>query len=651
MAQKGTNWFAIVFAIILLICGAIIFITFNEMIVKILGLLAAVTSVVLILAIVFKNKKNNIVLENEYNTDRKQSITTDENLGIDDLDNIKITNYKKVQNEQGDEIEEDNSSENEDGNEEESSSNSSDIKYKEVKEVSAHVRDLKTEQYREFDMDTSILLKEEKGSIIGPEPRKEFNYFVSKILLIIRALTKSKTVVFALIDDSTRTFSIESFVTNVREAVNPGIIFDYSSCIISQTIDTKQSILMNEVHENAGLDLLPYYSKNVGVKSVVTYPVLDWNKKLIGVISMDSDLAEAYSSQTSHIVKKFVELLLTVVYSYIDKYELLQSAKALKAIEALYKHSKDRDLNSINTSALNAINSIIPCESTGVCLFDDEEKKWSLAKVISKSHSYYLEGCAADLSSSIIGSSIMNSKTMLINIEDNSKMLICNNEPKIKSGSFLTIPISSDTTTYGAFYIINNKKTEYTKYEQNVLEAVSLHVALCIEKYELIKIIQNSAIMDVNTCMLNILAFNHRLAQEIQRAKDFSSNLSLCLFKIDKYSTIDWKDINLVDKIHKRVFGNVQQKLRQYDLFGTADRDVFGIVLIDYNRSDAKVWAESLRKDTASTIIEYNGKKLTTTISMGLTNSSSGDDINTLIQSATEALNEASKEKNKIVLF
>jgi diguanylate cyclase (GGDEF)-like protein len=662
MSKKNLNWFNIIVAIIILAAGAVIFLTFDSLIIKVLGILAAALAFGFIITQLTK-KKSNIDLNNEFNSDNNgKSVSANESLGLDDNSEIKIKNFQKAEPETKAEINTDENKKTTDADGLRIDKDSSQAKYSygetstaklKSNETVASVRDTETDTFTETAYDTGVFLQEEQGRIIGSRPRKEFEYFVSRILLVLRSLTKSKTAVFAVVDKKTGKFTVESFVTNSPDAVKPNSTYNITNDVISKTINTEEAQILSEINPNTELDLLPYYEKHVGTLSIAAFPVFGW-EGISGVLCLDSTFAGGFTSQTGKLVDKFTELLSAVVFSYINKYELLQAAKTLEAITLFYYKSNSTDIKKITQSLLRTVADIFECDACGVSLYDERKRQWVIADSFGEKHPFYSEGCVAEYDKSVIGQSIKDGMPVIYDYsakQPNIKHRVCDNEPNLDSGSFTSIPIVSDNNTYGALYLIDKEKKTYTDYELEILKTLSFHVGLCIDKIELLNIFNNSAVMDIDTRMLNTLAFNHRLEDEIQRAKDFETNLVLCLFRLDKYSSIDWNSSDLCANIFESLFNNTQKKLRIYDLFGNVDSETYGVVLIDYSKADAKVWAESLRKDTANTVLDCNGKKVSVTFSMGLADLKEGDNLPNMLNKANKALIEAQKTGNKVSTF
>jgi GGDEF domain-containing protein len=81
-------------------------------------------------------------------------------------------------------------------------------------------------------------------------------------------------------------------------------------------------------------------------------------------------------------------------------------------------------------------------------------------------------------------------------------------------------------------------------------------------------------------------------------------------------------------------------------VFGNSDDDTFGIILIDYTKPNAKIWAESLRKEIANSILSHNNNKFSVTISTGITDFKPSMTAKEFLTNAYSALKESSIKGN-----
>jgi diguanylate cyclase (GGDEF)-like protein len=83
--------------------------------------------------------------------------------------------------------------------------------------------------------------------------------------------------------------------------------------------------------------------------------------------------------------------------------------------------------------------------------------------------------------------------------------------------------------------------------------------------------------------------------------------------------------------------------LREYDLCARWGGEEFLILLPGTNQADAAVVAEKVRDRVAGLVMELEGRRLSYTISMGVTGHCRGEDQGTLLQRADQARYEAKR--------
>ncbi len=660
--MKKNSSLTILIAILFVLCGIAIFVYFEDSTIKVLGVLAAIVGVTYGL-MQWNKQKDNFDLKEDFFKEEINPIITDE----EDQDKLRIVKKKgsdpeiKIKKTEETDTKESKS----DSNNVRIISENKEIKYKyaentnenkvekpEKGKLVSSVRNTSSQNFIEVDYSNDLFMQEDDGKIIGSEPRREFEFFISKILKTIHALTKTRSAVFVLFDKKSNSYNIESFVTTNSDAITEKVTYDIANDIISKTIETQQPVLLSEINPNTELDLLPFYSKHVGTLSVITIPVFRWDG-IIGVLCLDSNFAGAYTTNTIKLLEQFTSLLTAAITSYVNKYELLQAAKTLEAISYFYYNSSSSNINKIFDNLIETIEQIFEFSNLGICTFDETRNHWLLSKVKSNEKVLlYAEGCIANLKNSSIGNSIINNQVIKYNFQSpNNEMRICQNEPTLAKGMFIAIPIASEDNTFGSFFLIDENRSDYNDFEIGILKTLGYHVGIAIDKIRLIDILNNSAIMDSNTRMLNSIAFYQRLEEELLRANDFRTNLVLCLFDVDKYSSVNWDDNEIADIVMHNIFDKTMKKVRIYDLLGKTDIETYGIVLIDKTKTDAKIWADSLRKEIANNFLELKNQKFSVTISIGLTEYRNGLKINEFINNAQNALNEAKIDGNKVCTY
>jgi hypothetical protein len=74
-------------------------------------------------------------------------------------------------------------------------------------------------------------------------------------------------------------------------------------------------------------------------------------------------------------------------------------------------------------------------------------------------------------------------------------------------------------------------------------------------------------------------------------------------------------------------------------------------LLIDYQSSDLKLWAEKVRSEIASKFVKFDNKRFTITLSIGASLSNPQINVDTLTNNSVEMLKEASKKTNTVCIY
>ncbi|GAX86769.1 polar amino acid transport system substrate-binding protein [Lebetimonas natsushimae] len=149
------------------------------------------------------------------------------------------------------------------------------------------------------------------------------------------------------------------------------------------------------------------------------------------------------------------------------------------------------------------------------------------------------------------------------------------------------------------------------------------------------------------TNILNRLAIDKRLNEEIEKAKRYNTPLSIIYFDIDHFKQInDTYGHAKGDFVLKEISDLIQQNIRKTDIFGRWGGEEFLIILPFTKGSDAKKLAEKLRQAIENH--DFNGLKVTA--SFGVTEYNEEDDYISLMQRADVALYLAKeKGRNRII--
>ncbi|MCO5143836.1 MAG: GGDEF domain-containing protein [Oligoflexia bacterium] len=164
----------------------------------------------------------------------------------------------------------------------------------------------------------------------------------------------------------------------------------------------------------------------------------------------------------------------------------------------------------------------------------------------------------------------------------------------------------------------------------------------------------NAAFMDKLTTLYNRKYISEVLEAEFKRAKALHSNLSLIMFDIDNFKSInDTYGHDCGDYVLTTLGSQIKSAgLRERDLAGRYGGEEFMVILTNSTSEQALEVAERIRKKIEDYQFTYDDQTIPVTISLGVsTISKDFNDSKDLYKSADKALYKSKKSgKNKVTL-
>ncbi|MES2765308.1 MAG: GAF domain-containing protein [Bacteroidota bacterium] len=509
------------------------------------------------------------------------------------------------------------------------------------------------QSHRKTPISTTITeMFQEDADTTPTEPRKEFDHLLSRVLMVIRSVASARTAAFFWVNPDKHELVLESYISDAGEIFSAGRRkYPISNDVISQIATHGRPEILTEIQASAELDLLPYYTKSAGTLSFIGVPVF-FNNSVVGVLCADSTEIDAYDSITVGFLGHFTKLISGLVQSYTGKYDLFQSARTLEAINDFRSlisnpHCRVQDICSAIVESASHITEYF---TLGVCNFDEARGAWHVCDIrMSDTSVTNLTGVAIPLEGTLLGQTILTGQTNPGTPIQPNIARIHPHEPAANSGYFVAVPLKSASHNYGALFIEANSPV--TAQDISVLETLGEHAGTIIEQIRFADMLQSHSLVDDSTGILNQSAFFQRISEELVRAGDFGIPLTLCLIHIDKYSSIEMSP-DTTEIIMHHVLALVQKYIHPYDVIGRLDATTLGVGISGAKNQQAQMWGERIRKETASSVVDIHGKRMTVTISIGIAEAlPKADSVDTLIQNAHKVLQLSSQKTNAVTVF
>jgi len=157
--------------------------------------------------------------------------------------------------------------------------------------------------------------------------------------------------------------------------------------------------------------------------------------------------------------------------------------------------------------------------------------------------------------------------------------------------------------------------------------------------------------IDSLTGLYNRRATMHRLDEEIKNAGRYSDSLSLSLLDIDYFKKVNDQYGHLVgDDVLEKIATLLRRSVRETDVVGRHGGEEFLIILSKTDLSSAEIVTERVRKlIEAAEMADSEGNVFNITVSQGLVSYEPGEDLESLVSRADDALYRAKENgRNRV---
>lgn len=503
-----------------------------------------------------------------------------------------------------------------------------------------------------FDVDSDIYRGES-------EPRTEFDFLLNKVLAVIKEVLFAHTVAFFWANREKQQMVLEARATDSTSFLSSRR-FPIGHDLVSKVARTGKPEFVTEVNPVSEPELLCYYETPAGVKSFIGVPVFfargstDQSiEQPVAVLAVDSRAEDEFGEETLILLGQFTKLISALIKSYNDKYDLLLDSELLSSIRRLQERIRNNFTVATVVQVLSEETSrLINWDFLSVVLYDEGKHAWLAKKVINRGQEGYVRlEHAIDFPESVVGRTIRtNTHCIIDDLETLDTQRYFADEQLNRRGSFVSVPISSLNKCYGAINLESRDAFNFSRRDVEMLYRLADNAASALEILFMQEVIHEYVIVDDVTGTCSKKFFLQRMEEELQRADDAGSELSLLFVTVDKSAEIVQRFTeDGLERVMVTLAKAIRTCVRPYDIVGRYDRDRFGVLLVNTAANEAYLWAEKIRKNIASLVITIDGRNFSITISVGVCGALEGMKKEELLGNTTTVLNKASEAGGNVV--
>jgi diguanylate cyclase (GGDEF)-like protein len=496
-------------------------------------------------------------------------------------------------------------------------------------------------------------IMEHAPDLIKKEPRKEFDYLLQRVLMVIRSAMNVRTAAFVWANVERSHCIMETRISDVPEVVQKNTIMPFGEDILTQIIKAGNPEILADISTSAELALLPYYTGNAGIQSFVGVPVFS-SDVVVGVLLADSTDKDAFSAATISFLGQFTKLISGLIQGYNEKYDLLQSARTLEALETFRSLTAryDNAPEDICTALLESVMRLIPYNTVGTVMFSDKRGDWYVSDARSK-ESNAIVGSAVYIDNSLIGKAITSGKTLQTS-KTHNVIRVTPTETKYSPSTlsaFVAVPLVSSSRCYGALFVEESGSVRLTKQDIELLETTAEYAGSALEQMQLKEFLHQHTLVDDATEILNKAGFLQRVSEEFVRASDVQLAFSVVLIGIDQYASFGKNSAQFTEALIMHIAHIARKNLRVYDIIGRYSDTVIAVGMIEKNTQDCQLWAEKVRRSIAAEMLTVGGKQYAVTVSIGIAEFLKQKSLAELLANVEKAFAIAREKSNAVSMF
>ena len=367
--------------------------------------------------------------------------------------------------------------------------------------------------------------------------------------------------------------------------------------------------------------------------------------------------------------------------------DLLNSLSAVRSLSEL--DSQEVDERSLIRKALQVLIQNQDMERCSFFLFDGDEFLDNLTGLSSEEHS----GVQASKYSSIkfklgegvIGLAAQTGELQLCNdCHNDSRFVKHGQQAEFLPGSLISVPVFVAGNLLGVLNISHPEANYFSEWHMRLLhiyknmlgqlisnnrllsdmeEQISLRTAKLEKALQDVKLLkdryENLSMIDDLTGLFNRRYFYMRVETALANSRRYHQPLCLLMLDIDFFKKINDEHGHLCgDRVLIQISSLLKKQIRESDLLVRFGGEEFVVIFTNTDCNNGKIFSERIRQEIEHEKIEFDGKSIQTTVSIGIhclcfeKEKMESSDIDSLVNSADLALYQAKGfGRNRVEVF
>ncbi|OGW61119.1 MAG: hypothetical protein A2V83_10470 [Nitrospirae bacterium RBG_16_64_22] len=375
---------------------------------------------------------------------------------------------------------------------------------------------------------------------------------------------------------------------------------------------------------------LGYYGSAEPVESFLAVPLVDQGY-MRGVLAADSTERGAFSKADEHLLARFAVQIVYILRKTTEQQQIIQIARSSRVLSEIAEAiGRSLDVDQVLNELLGKVGGLIPYDSAWVVLIDPASSERGMVRAAAgMADPERVVGQAVDARAGVFG----------LMMENKHPVLLSRLEGKAGQGpfaslggtadaalrSFLGVPFVLQERVLGFLLFGSFTADRLNGFHQSVGGLLAKQVAYQIDNAELHKRIEQQAVTDPLTGLLNRRRFDEKIEEEMERLARAGGPLSLGLLDIDHFKRInDTFGHPVGDVVLKIVAQAILEQVRAVDAVARYGGEEFALLLVETDAPGARKTMDRIRMSIEKGQYMLDGREVPVTVSLGFTTCAEG---------------------------
>jgi len=456
------------------------------------------------------------------------------------------------------------------------------------------------------------------------------------ILLIARDYFHLQNVAILLLDKEKQELTVKNQIGGLD-----GAKVKVGTGLTGSAAEQKRPLYAPDVSKDSR-----YIPSSKNTRSELAVPLMVGDE-VLGVLDCQSDNLDHFTSQTIDLLTLF-STQASMALQNARLYSLERSrAQQLEAINTIARQmTVVLELKDLLAKFCALIGKSFGLDHVSVLLKEEDD-------LVLRAHEGKLNprlsaGGRLPVGGGLWGKALLTGKTIVqTNVDQASDYDVFFED----AGSRMCIPLISFGQTLGVLVLDSMSPDAFAALDRQTLESVADICATAIQNAQHVERVRQLAYIDGLTGIFNRRYFEHRIAEEMERARRFDAGMAVIMVDIDQFKSLNDEFGHLLgDEVLRQVSSIFSQQLRKMDVVCRYGGEEFAILISQTNAEQALRVAEKLRRVVETW--QFPGVPRAVTISVGAAMfPEHGDSRDALVRAADAGLYAAKQAgRNRICL-